>query len=159
MNTTISRENVTLLSKKGMKEIKKEIVQLENDRQKILQSLREMDKTFGRDERFDRIETLESLDIVESKIEDKKLILSSSRLIPRKRTHLQVAIGSVVDLIDKRGRFFRFTLVNSVEADPSDGRISTLSPLGKNLIGKKTKDTIKWKYGGVVNCFRVVRIT
>ena len=93
----------------------------------------------GRDERLSRIEALADLDIIESKLDDKKMILSTSKLLPTKRTHFQVAIGSVVDLIDRRGHFFRFKIVNSVEADPSDGRISTLSPLGQNLLGKPSK--------------------
>jgi transcription elongation factor GreA len=159
MNTTISKDKITLLSKKGMKEIKREIVQLENDRQKVLKSLRELDKTQGRDERLSRIEMVAELDIIESKIDDKKLILSTSKLLPRKRSQIRVAIGSVVDLIDKSGHFFRFKLVDSIEADPSDGRISTLSPLGQNLIGKSLKDTVEWGSGKKTNHFQLVRIT
>ena len=159
MNTTISKDKITFLSKKGMKELKKEIIQLENDIQKTLRSLRELDKTLGRDERLSRIEMLANLDITESRIADKKLILSTAKLIPKKKTHLQVAIGSVVDLIDKRGHFFRFTIVNSIEANPSDGRISTLSPLGQNLLGKAVKDTVKFGDGNRMNCFELVRIT
>lgn len=159
MKTTISKDKITLLSKKGMKELKKSIIQLENDKQKVLQSLRELDKTLGHDERLSRIEMLADLDIIESKLDDKNLILSTSKLLPTKRSHLQVVIGSVVDLIDKRGHFFRFKIVNSIEADPSDGRISTLSPLGQNLIGKTVKDTVKWGKGNSSNCYQLVRIT
>ena len=159
MNTTISKDKITLLSKKGMKELKKNIIQLENDKQNVLQSLRELDKTMGRDERLSRIEALADLDIIESKLDDKKMILSTSKLLPTKRTHFQVAIGSVVDLIDRRGHFFRFKIVNSVEADPSDGRISTLSPLGQNLLGKTVKDTVRWGSGNTTNYYQLVRIT
>jgi transcription elongation factor GreA len=159
MNTTISKDKITLLSKKGMKELKREIVLLENDKQKVLKSIRELDKTQGRDERLSRIEMLAELDIIDSKIDDKKLVLSTSKLLPKKRSQLSVAIGSVVDLIDKHGHFFRFKLVDSIEADPSDGRISTLSPLGQNLIGKSLQDTVEWGKGNRVNSFQLVRIT
>jgi transcription elongation factor GreA len=159
MNTTISKDKITLLSKKGMKELKREIVLLENDKQKVLKSIRELDKTMGRDERLSRIEMLAELDIIDSKIEDKKLVLSTSKLLPKKRSQLRVAIGSVVDLIDKHGHFFRFKLVDSIEADPSDGRISTLSPLGQNLIGKSLKDTVEWGSGNRLSSFQLVRIT
>jgi transcription elongation factor GreA len=159
MNTTVSKDKITLLSKKGMKEFKKEIVQLENDKQKILKSLRELDKTQGHDERLSRIEMLAELDIIDSKIDDKKLVLSTSKLLPKKPSQLSVAIGSVVDLIDKHGHFFRFKIVDSVEADPSDGRISTLSPLGQNLIGKSLSDIVEWGKGNRVNSYQLVRIT
>jgi transcription elongation factor GreA len=155
MKTTLNEEQITFLSKKGMKELKKEIAQLECDKKKVLRSLRDLDKTFGHDERLSRIEALAELDIIDSKLEDKRLILSTSKLLPRKRSQLRVAIGSVVDLIDKHGRFFRFTLVNSVEANPSDGRISTLSPLGRTLIGKTVKDTVRWGAG----CYELLRIS
>ena len=159
MNTTISKDKITLLSKKGMQELKKEIVLLENDKQKVLKSIRELDKTQERDERLSRIERLAELDIIDSKIDDKKLVLSTSKLLPKKRSQLQVAIGSVVDLIDKHGHFFRFKLVDSIEADPSDGRISTLSPLGQNLIGKSLQDTVEWGNGNRLNRYQLVRIT
>jgi transcription elongation factor GreA len=159
MNTTVSKDKITFLSKKGMKELKKEISQLESDRQKVLKSLRELDKTQGREERLSRIEMVGELDVIDSKIEDKRLVLSTSKLMPKKRSQLRVAIGSVVDLIDKHGHFFRFTLVDSVEANPSDGRISTLSPLGQNLIGKSLSDTIELGNGNRLNCYQLVRIT
>ena len=159
MNTTISKDKITLLSKKGMKEIKREIVLLENDRQKVLKSIRELDKAQGRDDSLSRIEMLAELDIINSKIDDKKLVLSTSKLLPNKRSQFRVAIGSVVDLIDKHGHFFRFKIVDSIEADPSEGRISTLSPLGQNLIGKSLQDTVEWGSGSRLNSFQLVRIT
>ena len=142
-----------------MKELKKSIIQLESDKQKVLQSIRDIDKTQGREERLNRIEMLAELDIIESRLDDENLILSTSKLLPAKRTHLQVVIGSVVDLIDKRGHFFRFKIVSNIEANPSDGRISTLSPLGQNLIGKTVKDTVKWSKGSNSNYYQLVRIT
>lgn len=159
MNTTINKEKITFLSKKGMKELKKSIIQLENDRQKALQSIREIEKTHGRDEKLSRIEKLAELDIIESELNDKKLILSNSKTLPSRRNHLQVVIGSVVDLIDKRGHLFRYKVVDSIEANPSDGRISTLSPIGKSLLGKNVSDIIEWDSGSKTNHLYLVRIT
>ena len=157
MNTTITEKTI-LLSKKGMKELKKTIIQLEHDRQKTLQSLRELDKSLGHDERLERIEYLANLESIELELDEKKHTLASSKLLPTNRTRLQVAIGSVVDLIDKHGHLFRYTIVDSIEADPSDGRISTQSPLGQSLIGRTVKDIIEWKNGKHFNQFQLVRI-
>lgn len=142
-----------------MKELKKSIAQLGTDRHKAMKVLRELDKTLGHDERLARIEKLSDLENIEADLEEKKLILSTAQLIPAKRNHLQVAIGSVVDLIDKHGHFFRFKIVESVEANPSDGRISTLSPLGKSLLGRNVSDVVKLGRGPRINHFRLVRIT
>ncbi len=155
MNTTLIDKTI-LLSKKGMKELKKKIAQLSHDRSRTLQTLRELDKSFGHEERLERIEKLSVLEGIESELADKKMILENAQILPTERTRLQVAIGSVVDLIDKHGHLFRYTIVDSIEADPSDGRISTLSPLGKNLIGKTVTETVKWGSGN--NWFKLVRI-
>jgi transcription elongation factor GreA len=157
MKTTV-KYNPILLSKKGMKELKKSIQQLSHDYKKALQSLRESDKSLGRDERLNRIEKLSILEAIESELADKQLTLKNATLIPKRKNRLQVAIGSVVDLIDKSGRLFRYTIVDSVEANPSDGRISTNSPLGRNLIGRTVRDIIEWNNGNKFNQFQLVRI-
>ena len=160
MNTTatISRTPI-LMSKKGMKDLKKSISQLEQDRTAMQRSLKDSDKTHGHDDRFERIEKLQRLEAIESELFEKKQTLSQARLIPSKRTRLKVAVGSVVDLIDQQGRMFRYTIVESIEANPLDGRISTLSPIGKSLVGKAVKDVIEWGSGTGYRNLRLVRIS
>ena len=132
------------LSKKGMKELKKAVSQLERDRRKTIMELHEQDKTDSHDERLARIEKLAQLDAIESELEEKKALLDSAQLFPRKRDALRVAIGSVVELIDNSGRQVVYTIVDSIEANPSDGRISAKSPLGQTLLGKTISDTVSW---------------
>ncbi len=132
------------LSKKGMKELKKTVAQLERDRQKTIRELHEQEKTDSHDERLARIEKLAILDSIEADLAEKKALLQSAKLFPRKRDAVFVAIGSVVELIDKNGRQVVYTIVDSIEANPSDGRISVKSPLGQSLIGKTISDTISW---------------
>ncbi len=157
MYTTLYNKTI-LLSKRGMKELKKSIANLETDLKRARQSLRELDKTTGHDERFERIEKLSTLENIEAELEDKLLTLSIAKLLPTKRARLQVAIGSVVDLIDQQGRLFRYTIVDSLEANPSDGRISIASPLGKNLVGKTVRDVVEWSAGMRANRLQLIRI-
>lgn len=161
--TTISRKSdtrdVTLISKRGMKELKKSITQLEQDISALQRSLKESDRTHGHDDRFDRIEKLQRLEGLESELYDKRQVLNNSKLIPSKRARLKVAVGSVVDLIDQQGRMFRYTLVESIEANPSDGRISILSPIGKNLLGKTSQESIEWGSGNNYRNLKLVRIS
>jgi len=147
------------LSKKGMKDLKKAINQLEQDRKKTIRDLHEQDKTDNHDERLARIEKLAQLDAIESELSDKKALLSSAKLYPRKRDAMMVAIGSVVELIDNSGRKVIYTIVDSIEADPSDGRISAKSPLGQSLIGKTISDTISWGKDMRKAQFELVRIS
>lgn len=155
MNTTTE---VIYLSKKGMKELKKSIAHLERDRQAVIRELHEQDKSDTHDERLARIEKLAQLESIESELSEKQAYLSSAKLFPRKRDAVKVALGSVVELIDKNGRKVVYTIVDSIEANPSDGRISAKSPLGQNLIGKTITDTINWSRGLQTHQLQLVRI-
>lgn len=146
------------LTKKGMKELKKEIATLERELQQVRRDLHEIDKTDGHDERLARAEKLAQLEILEGELADKKAYQQSAQLYPRKRDALKVAIGSVVDLIDASGRMVRYTIVDSLEANPSDGRISFKSPLGQHLLGKQIKDIIEWGNGLKSTSFQLVSI-
>lgn len=152
-------QKTILLSKKGMKELRKSIAQLEHDRQAMSRSLREGEKTTGHDDRFERNEKLVRLESIESELSEKQHALNRAKLIPSRRTRMKVAIGSVVDLIDQQGRLVRYTLVDSIEANPSDGRISALSPLGSTLIGKTVHDIVEWGNGLQRSTFKLVNIT
>lgn len=162
MNTTTTNrteKKTILLSKKGMKELRKSIAQLEHDRLAICRSLRESDKTYSHDDRFERNERLLRLEVIEAELAEKQHTLSRAKVISSRRTRMKVAIGSVVHLIDQQGRLVRYTLVESIEANPSDGRISAVSPLGSTLIGKTVKDIVEWGNGLNKTSFRLVKIT
>jgi len=158
-NTNRTTEKTVLLSKKGMKELKKAISQLEHDRTATIRGLHDIDKTTGHDDRLERIERLARLESIESELAEKHQTIQDAKLLPSKRARMKVAMGSVVDLIDQQGRLFRYTLVDTIEANPSDGRISVLSPLGQNLVGKTVKDIVEWGSGMHNTTFRLVRIS
>ena len=167
MSTTITTQEqelkesapAILLSRKGMKELRKTVTQLEHDRLAVTRSLRESDKTSGHDDRFERNERLARLEAIEAELYEKQQTLQHARIIPTRRARMKVAVGSVVDLIDQQGRIFRYTLVESIEANPSDGRISAKSPLGSSLLGKTAKDVIEWGNGTARGTLQLVKIT
>lgn len=144
MNAT---DGIIYLSKKGMKELRKSVKQLERDQQKITLELHELDKTSDREDRLIQSEKLYKLEGIESELNEKRLYLDRARVFPRKRDAIMVALGSMVDLIDSTGRMVHYQLVDSLEANPSDGRISIQSPLGQSLVGKKIQQTIEWERG------------
>lgn len=154
----MSTSTPTYLSKKGMKELKKEIARLERDRHTAILRLHELDKTDNHEEQLARAESLLTIELLESELDEKRTILKNALPLPRKRDALKVAIGSVVDLIDTNGRIIRYTVVDSIEANPSDGRISISSPLGKSLLGKQLQDVVEWTARIGTNQLRLVSI-
>jgi transcription elongation factor GreA len=51
-----------------------------------------------------------------------------------------VEVGTTIAVMDQDGRSFRYTIVGSAEADPSQGTISNVSPIGRSLLGKRVGD-------------------
>ncbi len=65
--------------------------------------------------------------------------------IPRDR----VGLGSRVVVLDvKSGTETTYYLVTSEEADASQGKISTASPIGKSLLGKEVGDNVRMQAPG-----------
>src|SRR5690606_29549468 len=112
----------------------------------------------SREEQLERVEMLHELHAIETELSEKKATLKQSSVLPPKQNSIKVALGSVVELIDKQGRKFRYTLVESLEANPSDGRISILSPLGQTLVGRTALDTIEWIAAGGKQSMRLLRV-
>ena len=52
----------------------------------------------------------------------------------------------------------KFQLVESIEADPSSGRISAESPLGRSLLGRKVNEEVSWTAGFKNMQMQLVRI-
>ena len=58
--------------------------------------------------------------------------------------HDRVAYGSIVELYDlDKGETIKYHLVTSEEANVAKGLISTSSPIGRGLLGKKPGDEVK----------------
>ena len=156
---TAAKDKTIMLSKKGMEKLKSDIAQLKLDRLKALNELRGLDRSLGHDQRLERAEKLAILEKINLELIDIRRIVQNAEVIPSKRDRIRVAIGSVVHLIDMGGRKVKYTIVDSIEADPSNGKISFLSPLGSTLIGKTCKDIIRWGTKKQANQFRLIKIS
>ena len=49
-----------------------------------------------------------------------------------------VQVGSTVTVRNDQGKRQKYVIIGTAEADPAQGRISNVSPIGKALLGKKT---------------------
>ena len=76
--------------------------------------------------------------LVETRILEIEDILKSAKIIEA-GSFEKVAVGTKVK-IKILGKEHEYTVVGEVEADPLNGRISDISPIGKALMGKKVGD-------------------
>ena len=79
---------------------------------------------------------------VEARIKEIENILANAKIIDeKKQTSKLVALGSTVEIKDLSDNTkATYTIVGTVEANPTKGLISNVSPLGKAIIGKKVGD-------------------
>ena len=48
-----------------------------------------------------------------------------------------VEVGATVTVQNQEGKSYQYTITGSAEADPSQGKISNVSPIGRSLLGKE----------------------
>jgi transcription elongation factor GreA len=77
---------------------------------------------------------------IEGRILTLDTLIRNARIIDEDTSSDVVRIGSTVQIQDEKGRKKRYKIIGSAEADPSQGSISNVSPIGKALLGKQAGD-------------------
>ena len=71
-----------------------------------------------------------------------------------------IGLGSTVILYDlKTEHEISYKLVTSEETDAANGAISTTSPIGRGLLGKRVGDVVQIRTPGATKEFEVLRLT
>lgn len=149
--------DVLLLTKKGMKALRKKITKLERERKRLIMQLRDARKdSLG--EKGLAIDLESKIGLVDSRLADARLMMRNARLVTKRRAYEAVEIGSVVNVKDSQGSLRKYQLVSSFEADPAKGKISERSPLGRQLLGKKLNDIIDYTFGRTRMTFQLTAI-
>jgi transcription elongation factor GreA len=98
---------------------------------------------------------------LEAKIAQLEELLANARLLDESNVDTsKVSILSKVTIKNKKnGALFTYTLVSEEEADLKAGKISTQSPIGKGLLGKKKGETATIKTPAGEMVFEVTNIS
>lgn len=85
----------------------------------------------------------EDMTLLDTRLSEYENILKNVELIslPKKDDRETISLGAKV-LVEVQGEKDEFTLVGSLEANPSMGRISNESPVGKALLGHRSGETV-----------------
>jgi transcription elongation factor GreA len=94
---------------------------------------------------------------LEGRILELEQLLAKAKLIEQRRTDI-VSLGSIVHLRTADDREYRYTLVGAFEANPSAGRISNESPVGRALLGHKPRDCVFVSTPGGVKEYTILGI-
>ncbi|MEN8252922.1 MAG: transcription elongation factor GreA [Patescibacteria group bacterium] len=91
----------------------------------------------------------EDQSFVETRISEIEDVLERAEIVAQTKSQTNVGIGSTVTVQQKgKSKKKTFNIVGEFESDPMSGKISSASPLGKTLIGKKKGETAKFEAPG-----------
>ena len=98
---------------------------------------------------------------VDSRLSSLKMRLAELSLVDvSKIPHDRVGLGSKVVVLDLgKNEEIRYRLVASEESDVSNGLISTCSPIGKGILGKKVGDEVTIPIPGGQRKFEILELT
>ena len=135
----------TVLTPQGLEELKTKIEFLRNDRRREVAERIKEAREFGdisENSEYDDAKNEQAM--LEKQIADLEERLAGARVIDVKSVDTDVVgVGTTVHVKDqKTDKSQKFKIVGSAEADPSDGKLSNESPVGRALLGHKRGETV-----------------
>jgi len=134
------QENKFYLTKEGLEKLKKEYEDLKGVK---------LSKTKGESPKIWHSEDLnpeylafqEDIEFLESRISDLDRIIKNAELIQAPAEKNTINVGATV-AVKVDGQDDEFTIVGTFEANPSLGKISDQSPVGRALLGHRAGDEV-----------------
>ena len=138
VSATMRRRPAITLSTEGRAELEAELATLQERHPIVLAEMTRAaaDKDFKENAPYHAAK--EDLGHIKGRIQDiEETLKAATVLVDRKARDNRVCIGSVVCVSDEaEGQEFTYTVVDTREADPRRGKISSSSPVGQALIGR-----------------------
>ncbi|MFA5047514.1 MAG: transcription elongation factor GreA [Patescibacteria group bacterium] len=125
------------ISKEGLEKAKKELEQLKSfDRPEVIDRIARARDLGDLSENAEYHDAREKQSFIEGRIQDLESLIRNANLIEGGAVSDIVSIGSTVHAVCDNGLEVKYTIVGQSEVDPSCGKISHESPLGRAFLGK-----------------------
>ena len=133
------------LTAEGYADLEAELTALINERPRVAAELQKAaaDKDFRENSPLDAVREYQGQ--IEARIRELESTLKMATIMNEKQSNNQkIGLGNTVVLRDLvTGDQILYTLVDASEANPTKGKISIVSPIGKALLGSKKGDNIE----------------
>ncbi|KKS68880.1 MAG: Transcription elongation factor GreA [Parcubacteria group bacterium GW2011_GWA1_42_7] len=146
------------ISKEGFEDQKKELEDLKIKRKEIALRLEEAKALGDLSENQEYLAAREAQAFNEGKIVELDQLLKEAVIIDKNKKSSVVQIGSSVQ-VKNNGNQKTFLIVGSQEANPSLGKISNESPLGKAFLGKRAGEKVKVETPGGEAEYEIISIS
>ena len=135
-----------LLTPEGLEKLKAELSVLINERRKeVIERIQEAVAHGDLSENADYAQAKEEQSFIEGRVQEIEDMIKNAEIIEVNRKHSTVTIGSTVGIkVEDKGSSTdrKYTIVGSNEANPTLGKISNESLIGKALLGRKVNEKI-----------------
>ena len=149
----------TYLTEEGATNLKAELKELTGPKREALAArLRAAIQMGDLSENADYIKAKEDQGFLEGRIQELEYILGNAVIIEAKADNGVVSIGARVTIQEEEYPEETYHLVGATEADPSNGRISHESPIGKALINHKVGDLVEAEAPSGMIKFKILKI-
>ena len=148
------------LTQEGFDEIKKEYQELVDvKRPKIVERLAEARREGDLSENNEYIQSRQALSFLDDRIAELKEVVNRAVVINGRHGNCQeVSLGCRVTVRNGSSQEQVFHLVGEWETDPAAQKISSGSPLGKCLLGKKVGDKVEVEVPAGKIVYNVIKI-
>lgn len=99
----------------------------------------------------------EDLAFIENRVQELEEVLKNAEIIAPTASNA-ITIGCKVT-VDKDGTTIEYFIVGEFEADPMKNKLSSTSPIGKALLGKKAGDTVQIEVPAGKITYKILDIT
>lgn len=126
------------LTKEAAARIRSELEELKGPkRQALAERLRQAIKMGDLSENADYIAAKEEQAFLEGRIQELQTILRNATIVEGPSNPEVVGVGSKVTVKEDGRGEITYQMVGAKEANPREGKISNVSPIGKSLMGKR----------------------
>ncbi len=147
-----------LLTADGLKKLQEEVKVLKEERRKeVIERIQEAISHGDLSENADYAQAKEEQAFIEGRIQEIEEMLKNAEIIAHSRNSSMVSVGSTVKL-KINGNEVSYTIVGSNEANPSAGKISNESLVGRALLGARLGQVVPVQTPKGENNYEVVYI-
>jgi transcription elongation factor GreA len=155
----MASDSPVILTEQGKEGLEQELNQLRTEKHPaIARRIQELTSDGDVSDNSEYEETKEELVIVEARMREIEHILRRAKVVARGEATDIVQFGSTVTLRDEFDETDRWTLVSPQEANTLHGTISTESPVGAAVMGKRVGESVVVSAPGGETTFTIEKV-
>ena len=131
------------LTKEGLAELEQELAELKAQRPVVAEKIKTAREFGDLAENDEYSNARDEQTRTEGRITEIEYILQNYELIKDDKRSDIVKLGNTVVMVNSDKKEVTYNIVGSIEADPTERKISDESPIGQALLGKKVGDKVE----------------